>query len=76
MLGKPIYKLGDKVKFKMIYDGKPYELEGSVEIIDAFGTFVQKNEPSYDVHVDKVPFNNDSQALFKHISESSLKPVE
>lgn len=73
MLGNPKYKKDDLVKFKITYhDGKEYELEGKVEIIDRYGTFEQNEEVSYDILVEKVPWNGEP-CLIKHIVESKLE---
>ena len=45
MLGKPKYKYGDTVKFKVTEE--LYKV-GTIEIVDSLGTFDQKKEPSYD----------------------------
>ena len=56
---------------------KPYGEEkeifckGQVYIIDAYGTFKDKSEPSYDVIIDN--YNNTGvPCLIKHIRESDL----
>lgn len=70
MLGKPKYKVDDVVKFTI--DGKEYE--GEVFIVDAYGTFFQNEEVSYDIMVEDSPFGG--SCLFKHIRESSLNKGE
>lgn len=64
MIGYPRYDYGDKVKFK--FAGKDYE--GTVEIVDAFGTFEQNDEPSYDI----LGVYEGETTLFKHIRESRI----
>lgn len=62
---KPKYKIDDIVSFKLenkVYTGKIY-------IVDAFGTFEQHDEPSYDIMVDNW---YGSQCLVKHVRESLL----
>lgn len=44
MLGKPKYKLGDWVKFE--WQGET--IEGEIWQVDAYGTFFQTKEPSYE----------------------------
>lgn len=44
--GKPKYKLGQTVMFKA--PGDIYA-EGTIEIVDSYGTFFQNEEPSYDI---------------------------
>lgn len=60
MLGYPKYKIKDKVKFKINNEIKV----GNVYIVDAYGTFGQKEEPSYDIIVEE------ENTLYKHIEES------
>ena len=43
---------------------------GVVEIVDAYGTFEQHDEPSYDV------FIKEENCLYKHILESRILPCE
>ena len=65
MLGKPKYKLEDKVSFKLS-DNK--QLTGNIVIIDKYGTFEQNEDVSYDILVntcDEYP----NGCLFKHIPE-------
>ena len=76
MLGKPKYTYGDKVKFDINYEGKTYLLEGAVNIIDAYGTFEQNEEVSYDIIVENGDFPSDYPCLFKHIRESDLYEEE
>jgi hypothetical protein len=63
MLGKPKYNYGDMVKFTIDDQIKI----GIIEIIDAYGTFFQTEEPSYDVLV-KV-----ENCLYKHVRESFIE---
>lgn len=62
MLGKPKYDYDDNVRF--IINGK--EVCGKVAIIDAYGTFEQDEEVSYDILVES------ENTLYKHIRESGL----
>lgn len=62
MLGKPKFKVGDVVKF--IAGARI--LEGEVEIVDAWGTFWDKTDVSYDILVEK------DNMLYKHISEKEV----
>ncbi|SCY80273.1 hypothetical protein SAMN02910292_02978 [Lachnospiraceae bacterium XBB2008] len=61
-LGYPKYKLDDIVSFEC--DGKT--LSGKVAIVDAYGTFGQNEEPSYDIMVEE----GQPWTLYKHIRES------
>ena len=62
---KPEYDLNDIVAFE--YYGKL--LRGKISVVDAFGTFEQHEEPSYDILVDGEP----SWTLYKHVRESWIK---
>ena len=62
MIGKPKYAYQETVKFVIGGDIKV----GTVEIIDAYGTFFQSEEPSYDVLV------KEENCLYKHIRESNI----
>ena len=64
MLGQPKYERYDIVKF---YFGKE-EKEGYIYIVDAYGTFEQDEEPSYDIMVD----GGDESGLYKHCRESRI----
>ena len=61
MLGKPKFKKNQKVNFT-INDKK---ITGKIVIIDAYGTFEQTEEVSYDVL-------SDDNVLYKHVRESWL----
>lgn len=61
-IGKPKYKYQDKVAFKI--NGKT--VEGSIYIIDAYGTFENPNEVSYDI------LSESENTLYKHIPESEI----
>lgn len=62
MRGKPKFKYGDKVKFKM--DGE--NTIGEVYIIDAYGTFADDSDVSYDIFVSEGKYAN---FLIKHVRE-------
>lgn len=62
MLGKPKFKRNDIVRFEC--DG--IVKQGYVYIVDAYGTFFQGDEPSYDVMIDE------EKCLYKHIPESCI----
>lgn len=65
MIGKPKYTYQETVKFVIGDDIKV----GTIEIIDAYGTFFQSDEPSYDVLV------REENCLFKHIRESHIDNI-
>ncbi len=61
-LGNPTYNLNDVVTFE--YYGKT--LTGRISIVDAYGTYGQNEEPSYDIMVnDGKPWT-----LYTHVRES------
>ena len=62
MLGKPKHKYEDKVSFE--FNGQIKI--GVVYIVDAWGTFEQNEEPSYDILVEE------ENMLYKHVRESWL----
>lgn len=64
MIGKPRYKRQDIVCFEI--DGM--KKIGTIEIVDAYGTFFQDEEPSYDIMVNE----NNEYCLYKHIPESYI----
>lgn len=67
ILDKPAYKCGDKVIF---HPTENEQYEGSIEIVDPYGTFEQDEEPSYDILV-----KGNSGCLFKHIRESKVTGI-
>ncbi len=66
MLGKPKYKYGDIVRFYFDNGKEKIEHYGKVEIIDAYGTWGQYKEVSYDI------MGMDEITLFKHVIESDV----
>ena len=68
MIGRPRYTYGDSVRFAIIVDGEKSVFEGTVEIVDAYGTFEQNEEPSYDIMVNA----HDAPCFFKHVRESMI----
>lgn len=62
MVGYPKYKKGDTVSF--IIDGR--KITGYIEIVDAFGTFGDSSDVSYDIMVES------ENTLYKHIKEYEL----
>lgn len=65
MLGEPKFDYGDTVKFKFGDETKV----GTIEIIDAYGTFFYKEDVSYDIMVKK------ENTLYKHIHEKFVEKV-
>lgn len=77
MVGNPMFKYGDRVGFYIKPYGKDKEIfcEGSIYIIDRYGTFEQDEEPSYDIMVDD--WNNTGEKmLVKHVRESHCYALE
>ncbi len=69
MKGKPKFKHGDKVQFKIsdeLYVGNIY-------IIDEYGTWDDPSDVSYDIMVDDY---NGAPCLFKHITEKLVSKYE
>lgn len=66
MIGKPKYRRGDSVCFEARGEMKT----GTVHIVDAYGTFEQAEEPSYDIMVEE------ENCLYKHCRESLVKPAQ
>ena len=67
MLGKPKFDYNDIVKFKIrMSDEDVKEVEGSVAIIDRWGTFEQNKEVSYDIYSVK------DNILYKHVTEPGV----
>ena len=62
MIGQPKYKLGQIVKFPLKDEIK----EGTIYIVDEYGTFFDDSDVSYDILVG--PEN----CLYKHIREDSI----
>lgn len=63
ILGKPSYQWGDIVQFSW---GADCVKTGTVQVVDAYGTFEQNLEPSYDILVDE------DNCIYKHICESEI----
>ena len=72
-LGKPKYKVGEEVCFVWGKD-KKQEAKGRICIIDAYGTWEQK-EVSYDILGSKSE-EPDKRTLFKHIRESEIVNIK
>lgn len=62
-LGVPGFIRGERVSFYW----KEMKKTGKVEVVDAYGTFEQNEEPSYDVYV------KEDNCLYKHLRESLLQ---
>lgn len=69
MKGKPKFKHGDKVQFKL--NNESYT--GNIYIIDEYGTWDDPSDVSYDIMVDDY---NGAHCLFKHITEKLVSKYE
>ena len=69
-LGKPKYKVGEEVCFVYGKD-RDQEAKGRICIIDAYGTWEQQEEVSYDILGSRSE-EADRRVLFKHIRESEI----
>ena len=58
----PKFKRNDMVVFKIGDDEKC----GMIQIVDAYGTFEQDDEPSYDICVEE------ENCIYKHIRETAI----
>lgn len=66
MLGKQKYKLGDWVEFTF----RGETIQGEIIVVDAYGTFFQTKEPSYDI------FSKKHNMIYKHCEESMVKKIK
>lgn len=76
-IGMPAFKCEDEVGFFLTPYGETERKfhVGKVYIIDAYGTFEQNEEPSYDIMVEE--YNGTGKpCLVKHIRESSCYILE
>lgn len=64
MIGKPKFKIGDEVCFEWEGEIKV----GVVFVVDAYGTFFDDSDASYDIKVEK------ENMLYKHFTEKLVKP--
>lgn len=71
MRGKPLFKRGDRVQFKL--EGRIYH--GNIYIVDEYGTWDDPSDVSYDVMVDDWGDNYDGECLVKHITEKMVQQV-
>lgn len=67
VLGNPKYSFGDLLEFKTQHMSEAKR--GRVEIVDAWGTFEQNSQPSYDIYV------SEENCLYKHIVEGDCTLV-
>lgn len=62
MIGQPKYKEGQVVKFAIAGENK----EGIIGVVDAYGTFEDESDVSYDILV------SDENCFYKHIREDFI----
>lgn len=69
MKGKPKYNFGDKVSFSVGEE----TYNGTIYIIDSYGTWEDPSDVSYDIMVEVPKFvtehNPKGECLYKHIRE-------
>ncbi len=63
------YKVGDTVQFNSC---ESQLFVGKIKIVDSYGTFEQKEEPSYDIFVREHSAFNGAPCLIKHVRESEI----
>lgn len=69
-IGHPRYKVEDTVHFLLDRGNNQYEKhKGIINIVDAYGTLGQHEEPSYDMFINE----KGSGCLCKHIRESHCR---
>lgn len=66
MRGKPKFKVGDKVRFT--WEDK--EHEGEIIVVDAYGTFFEPHDVSYDIMVGQ------TFMLYKHVQEKYVSKLK
>ena len=66
IIGQPKYKRGDVIRF---WFGEKLK-QGRIEIVDAWGTIEQSEEPSYDILCEA------EHCIYKHILESETEGLE
>lgn len=70
-IGRPKYKIGEKVFFYFDNGKEKVECFGKVEVVDSYGSLEVSNEVSYDI-LGTDYRNLDEVALYKHIRESDM----
>ena len=65
MVGNPKFKCGDKIQVTL----QDEIFEGVIYIVDAYGTFENPDEVSYDV------LSESDNILYKHIPERIIKKI-
>lgn len=63
---RPKFEWNDKVEFYL--DGMDAPKVGVIEVVDAFGTFFQREFPSYDICVTE-----ENNSLYKHVPEPYIR---
>ena len=74
MKGFPKYSRGQLVSFTFtnVRYPEPVTKVGRVYIIDAFGTFDDPDDVSYDILVE----NEEENCLYKHVTEALVQAAE
>lgn len=68
MLGTPKYKYGERVMFKIDDE----IVEGTIHIIDEYGTFFNRDDVYYDIMSTD---GREIPCLYKHIPERCIEPA-
>ena len=66
---KILFAYDDLVQFDTRINGEMKSLTGKVKSTNQFGTFIHRNEPSYDI------YSEEYDVVFKHIKQSELRKV-
>lgn len=69
MVGKPKFKQDEEVLFAFPMEEGMRTLKGTIYIIDAYGTFFDDSDVSYDILVEEM------NTLFKHVPEKDVHPL-
>lgn len=73
MVGNPKYKVGDIVEFDAtLLSNKKKRWQGVVAIVDAYGTFFDDSDASYDILIKENIGEKGANVLCKHIREDRV----
>ncbi|MBR3841185.1 MAG: hypothetical protein IKM20_08625 [Erysipelotrichales bacterium] len=68
MIGKPKYKINDKVKFYFDNGVSKTLMNGEIRIVDAYGIFGNDEDVFYDINA----IEDGKKVLYKHIPEYEI----
>ena len=66
---KLLFAYDDLVQFETRMNGETKTITGVIRNTHQFGTFIHRNEPSYDI------YSEEYDVVFKHIKQSELRKV-